>query len=447
MNGDRYMTNIRKLKVNYIIQLIVSTLVITFNFFVIIEMLWPNNILYYIYLSVNFYGLLYFLMPLLLLLYIILIELNAKIIKICKIITLAFCVSVIITGLSYIIILVINEYESKDFCRECPFNLKSSYINNIYDNYINKKIEENDLEKHCTNKRCIFNKEITDNDYSSEYVCNYDPKQEFAPINKNETNSIIECTQIGKNTNNYIFEKDEIYKFFDMCNSFDEFYICHRISQPLFYSLKEDFECPKDNYDNILLSFSFLSIILNSIISIIPWRVEYTNYDNLIQILIQSNNNNNKSKSLNSTNNNSKINQENKEESFKKEATETIIVYNENGKNMNKNIDNDKIEENIINGIIIPIKKTKSNFIKNITENNTKPNNNSKLIINNNKKESNKEEISIKINKLNKNTIKKKNNTKKNKENSFLHSNSQILYNSERNIFKDNTKNVDNKYK
>ena len=127
-----------------------------------------------------------------------------------------------------------------------------------------------------------------------------------------------------------------------MCNSYEEFYICQRISEPLTYSFKEDFNCPKNNYFTILLIFCLVNVILNLIISFLPWRAEYIKYDKLIRILTQGNhrNNRNHSKSFNSTQNNSKIHHGNNEESFKKEPTEIIIVYNETEENINtdKNI-------------------------------------------------------------------------------------------------------------
>ena len=440
MNSEIYMTNIKKLKINYIIQLIANIIIIVFNFILIIEIIRLKSIFYYIYLSISIFGIFYFLIPIFLFLFILFKSLTQKSLKIYKTISIIFCVLVIITGLGLISILMMNTLQTTDYCRECPFNLKSSYINNIYEDYVNNNIEEKKLKELCTNRRCIYNNENVDILYPYEYICNYDPTKEFDKIKNNsylnETINQIDCILIEKSNNKYHFENDEIHKFKDMCNSYEEFYICRRISEPLTYSFKEDFNCPKNNYFTILLIFCLVNVILNLIISFLPWRAEYIKYDKLIRILTQGNhrNNRNHSKSFNSTQNNSKIHHGNNEESFKKEPTEIIIVYNETEENINtdKNIsfDNnveDKKEEVINN--IIQLKKEINNEITN----NFATNNNKK--INNNKKQKKEGNLSIKLYKKNDSPIiRKKNNKIKEIKKSYFRSNShKISYNSERN--------------
>ena len=46
--------------------------------------------------------------------------------------------------------------ESSDFCRECPFDLPNSYIDNIYLDYLSDNLKGNDLKNQCKNRRCIF---------------------------------------------------------------------------------------------------------------------------------------------------------------------------------------------------------------------------------------------------------------------------------------------------
>jgi hypothetical protein len=252
------------------------------------------------------------------------------------------------------------------------------------------------------------------NKYPYEYLCNYDPTSEFDEIRNNTSNETffqIECTQIDKKSNQNIYGYQEINTFISMCNSYDEFFICKRLNKPISYALAIDFECPNNNYFNILLIMCLASVILNLIISFIPWRLEYLKYKRLIIILRQMSTRN-ASKSLNSTQNNSKVQQNNnaeKEESFKKEPTEIIIVYTEAGEKMdvdqnlsfdNNNIDNinNNAEDN--NNIklkinkIIPKKKESNN--DNIFTINKK--NNSYEIINQNEK----------INKVKNNIIEKK---------------------------------------
>ena len=450
MNSDIYIANIKKLKLNYIIQLIVNIVIIAFNFILIIEIFWLKSIFYYIYLSISIFGIFYFLIPIFLFLIILFKNLTQKSIKIYKTISIIFCVLVIITGLGLISILMMNTLETTEYCRECPFNLKNSYINNIYEDYVNNNIEEKKLKELCTNRRCIYNNENVDVLYPYEYICNYDPTKEFDKIKNdsylNETINQIDCILIEKSNNKNHFKNDEIHKFKDMCNSYEEFYICQRISEPLTYSFKEDFKCPKNNYFTILLIFCLVNAILNLIISFLPWRAEYIKYDKLIRILTQGNHRNhrNRSKSFNSTQNNTKIYNGNKEESFKKEPTEIIIVYNETEENINtdqnisfdNNVENKK-EEEVINNIIQLKKDINDENTKNFETNNNKK-------ININKKQKKEENFSIKLYKKNDSPIIRKKNNKRIKEikKSYFRSNShKIAYNSERNILEE-TKSV-----
>jgi hypothetical protein len=158
---------------------------------------------------------------------------------------------------------MINDLLSTDFCRECPFNLNNSYINHIYNQFISHNINEKKLKEECTNRRCIFNYEYFDSKYPHEYVCNYNPYDEFEKTkNKttNETINQIECKKIEDDYNDYNFNESEIYTFLEMCNSFEEFYICRRINEPIVYTLSEEFKCPKENYLINLIFFSMISV-------------------------------------------------------------------------------------------------------------------------------------------------------------------------------------------
>ena len=475
MNNNRYMAKIKDLKINYIIQLILNIIVIVFNFVIKIEIFWQYSLFYYLYLSLIIFGIFYFLIPIGLFSYILLKKLNQKSIKICKIISFTFCVLVVITGLGFIIILMMNALETTDYCRECPFNLQNAYVNNIYDKYIENNIKDKELKKFCASRRCIFNNENLNNKYPYEYICNYDPTPEFDEIkNKtsNETLSQIECNQIDKKNNQNIYGYQEISKFISMCNSYNEFFMCKRLYKPISYSLAIDFECPNNNYFSILLIFCLASVILNLIISFIPWRLEYLKYKNLIIILRQINIRN-ESKSLNSTQNNSKVKKNNnaeKEESFKKEPTEIISVYTEAGEKMdvdqNFSFDNNNIENNaednnniklkinkiipkkeeLNNDNIFTINKKNNSYeIINQKEKINKVKNN--IIEKKNSKESKKEASNLKKKKNKDNLIfflRKKEVKKSNKEiqKVFVHSNSQIIsYNSERNLWEE-TKNI-----
>ena len=351
MNGETYSSNIKSLKLNYIIHFILHGLTIIYNFILIIEIIWLKNLLYTIYYWICIFVILYFLIPIIPFVYLLLKKITKKYIKIFKRLSVTFCVLVLITGLSLTILLMVNTLESQDFCRECPFNLPDSYVNNIYSDYLSKIISENDLRDDCKNRICIFNNKILDSDYPYEYICNYNPEGEFDQIrnesNINQTIQQIICHKMDSdsNYNNFYFKEKNINYFFDMCNSIGEYYICQRMTEPKKYSFKDNFNCPKKTYLIKLFIFSLLSVILNLIVSFILWKIEYSKYKFIISS-INRRNIREGNKSLNSTQNVSKIQKEKVEESFKKQPTETIIVYNETEDNMVTKINNNNDDGN-----------------------------------------------------------------------------------------------------
>ena len=448
MNGDAYRTKIRELKKNYILHLIVNAIIIIFNLVLSFEIFWLNEILYYLYFSLSIFGILYFIIPIIPLIFLLLKKLTQKNIKIFKIKSFIFCGSVIVTGISFIITLMVNALKMNEFYPECPFNLQNSYINKIYSDYMDNNLEEKQLKNHCINRRCILNKEVLSNSYPYEYICNYDPTTDFEKIinktnNNNETITQIQCNKIG-NFNNYHFGNKEIYKFLEMCNSYEQFYICQRISEPKVYSIPEDFKCPKKNYMTILIFLCMVSVLLNLIISFFPWRIEYIKYKNIIYYLTSNSNNNaQNNNSLNSTQNASKIKKVEQEKSFKKEPTEIIFVYTNTDENMIKQ--DTSYDEKEIN---ISCQNKKRNSTKEIN-NNIKINNiinnnmiNNNIKINSMNYKNNKDNIkmeqspNIKILKMNKNQKKKETERNKTKENiSDTSSNSsKFSPTSERNI-------------
>ena len=341
MNGATFTSNIKELKTRYIIQLILCGIIIISNFILFFEIFWLKELFYYLYFSLSFFCIIYFFVPICSLIFIKLKKLTQKNIHKFKKITFILCALVLITGFIFTAILMLNALDSSDFSRECPFNLLNSYINSLYNEYENNSINKNKLKDQCTRRRCLYHNEISDNKYPYEYVCNYDPTSEFASDNNNNTLSQIECIKIEKNYyKNYNFETEEIDKYIEMCNSFNEFYICQRNKKPKYYSLDEDYKCPQKNYLTYLIFFSMLSVLFNLIINFLTWRAIYIKYKMILKFL-NFNNNMQGSTSLNSTQNVTKDEIENKEEHFEKEPTKTIVIYT--GQNMmdeiNKNED------------------------------------------------------------------------------------------------------------
>lgn len=345
MNGDVYTSKTKDLKINYIMQLVLYGIIIIFNIVLIFKIIWLKNLLYFFYLSLTIFGIFYFLIPIIPLVLIQLNKLNQKLIKRFKLMSMIFCILSFITGLLFFFVLMINSLESSVFCRDCPFNLPNSYINKMYNNYVNNNINKKKLKEQCTNRRCLFNNKISDDYNLYEYICNYNPTKEFETIKSINSSNItinqIECSKINNNDIiNFKFNEKEIYKFFEMCDFLDEIFICQRTNEPKEYFIKEDFECPKSNYFTILIIFCMLNALLNLILSFLSWRAAYIKYKDIIKLLRNIHNNDhnrNGSNSLNSTQNTSKIQNENKEESFKKDQTEIIVAYTETEENMINN--------------------------------------------------------------------------------------------------------------
>lgn len=440
---DRYRTKFQELKKNYILHLIISAIIIIYNFLILIDIYWLKKLLYYLYISICIFGILYFLIPIIPFIYILLKKITHKNIKTFRNLSIAFCALVIITGLGFIIVLMMNTLEMTDFCRECPFNLDIDYVNTLYDNYMNHNYEEKELKKQCTNRRCIYNTEFKEEEYPYEYVCNYDPTDEFDTI-KNKTDDEdyippIICNKIDTNININIYNivKREITNFIEMCNSLDDFYICQRVNQPDYFSIPRDFKCPKKNYMTILIIFCMINILFNLIISFFPWRSEYHQYKTIVISLTQSNRP--RASSLNSTRNASKIKKEpEKEESFKKEPTELIFVYSNTDENImneneheqqheNENYNSGNLQANNLNNI-----RTINN---NIQINNFIINNISKNRINN-MIDNQKDDNHLKLLKLNKNKRKEsdKNINKKISKDNTSNNNRKLSPTSERNF-------------
>ena len=386
--------NIKDLKINYIVHIVLYAVIIIFNFILLAKIFWLKKLLYNLFFYGNILGILYFLIPFIPLIYILMKKLNKKNIKIFKIVTVIFCVIAIICGLFFSSILMTNAIESPEFFRECPFNLPFSYINTSFVDYFGKDNDKNDkiLKKKCENRRCVLNSENEKNKYTYEYICNYDPTEEFEEVNgpfekkveidgKEELISSdyeIECKKIERTDNlNFNFESEIIYKYYDTCNFFIDFYICQRFDKPNIYYLTEDYVCPQGNYLTYLIMFCILNVLINLIISFFPWRMEYNKYKNIISYY-RINNTRPVSNSLNSTKNSSKIQKRKQEEEiFKKEPTEIIVVCNQKLNHLNQ-INNNIFEDDInIHNNVIHIsrvnnikncnsdkKESKSNLIK-----------------------------------------------------------------------------------
>ncbi len=400
---------IKSLRTIYIVHLILIPLILIFNFVLLSQIYWLKEILKNLYFITTLISIIYFIVPIISLVFIFLKKLRKSNFKLFKLLSLIFCVITIILGFFFAGILMINTIESPEFCKECPFNLPITEINNL--------IQSNDLNKKCKERRCVINSENyqilekNENDYY-EYICNYDPSSEFDEIkesndaiennnnninNNNATNKnldTIKCNKIEKNNLIYSeLENNFVFNFYDKCNNYADFYVCERTKTPNNFDLEEDFVCPKLNYMTKVIIFCMFNIILNLIIDFYPFKSEYNKY---VIMTIPPRPNNPKTNSFSSTIHSSKLPKENfsKEENFEQKPTEILIICNNNKDNNNKinkiNIEN---KENKLN-------KKEINNEENNDENNEENNddNNDDNIFNLN---------------INNETIIKKSNTKK----------------------------------
>ena len=378
MNGV-ISSNIKSLKMNYIFHIILYVVIIIINFILLKKIFWLKDYFYYLYLSGSLFSIIYFVIPIIPLIFILKQKLTKKNIRFFKILSIIFCIISIIVGLFFSGLLMMNAIESPAFCRDCPFNLDISYLYKEFNDYFGKKINSDDktLEKKCSNKNCQLNSENITNIFTYEYICNYDPTDEFkelsGPFIKQDENNnpIISDYEIKCNKleliNDFNFKKEIIYKYYDICKNFDDFYICERFNKPTKFSL-EDFVCPNGNYMTDLIFYCVLNVLANLILSFIPWKNEYNIYDSIISYY-RTNRRRNMNNSLNSTKHSSKIQNDNiQEKDFEKAPTETIIVCSDRKNNINNQNLNNENQINIINNII-HINKNKIISINNNIDN------------------------------------------------------------------------------
>ena len=129
-----------------------------------------------------------------------------------------------------------------------------------------------------------------------------------------------------------------MYSYLDLCYYSIEFYYCKRFNEPKKkYDLNLGSECPESNYLFLVYILCVLIIIIDIVITMLPWGVEFISLKRIIQIMQTSRR---KPNSNNSTAKSSVIS--NNEESFKKENTIVLIHSlenpnpNENAININK---------------------------------------------------------------------------------------------------------------
>ena len=121
----------KKLRIIYIIHIIIFSIILTFNFILLSELYWLKKIykkLYYIGILIS---IIHFILPIISLILVFIKKIKKENIKIFNTFTIIFCIISIIFGFYFSGILMMNTIESPEFCKECPFNLKLDDINMI----------------------------------------------------------------------------------------------------------------------------------------------------------------------------------------------------------------------------------------------------------------------------------------------------------------------------
>ena len=359
MNGIN-ANEIKNLKMIYILHFIFYAIVIVFNFVFLSKIIWINKSLYYICLGWNIFGIIFFIYPIVPLIFLLSKKLAKDNVLILKKITLIFCIVSITLSLFFSYILMTNSMELPDFYKECPYNIPISDIN----------------EGACNKKVCILNYENENSQYPYEYLCNFDSSQDFKEagpferkINETEvvtSDYLIICEQYQNNNIDYDFKNEIINNYLYTCTQPRDYFICQRFNEPDKFSVNENLVCPNYNYIQNVIIISIVDIVINLILGFIVWRVQIVIYNKIIKEL--SSNEERKNISLNSTQNCTKVIKEKDEENFKKTRTEIIIVCSTDNLNKveeaNRKINQNKPINNNINIVISKnLKRNKNNVI------------------------------------------------------------------------------------
>jgi len=346
MDQETEQEEIKPLIFNYVFHFIIFVLILILHIVIYMKIYWlyPSlSVLFQLGTYLNIVYFLYAIFP-----FILLLKKNyrKKLIIFIKKITFIFILITALFGLMISIVMLINLLNSSTFCRECPFNLNIAHLNSVIGPYYGKTVSNDDIKDKCSSRRCVLDSENIDEEFPDLYVCNYDPsdeydsdelyKRQFPNGTEITSNKQIKCYTISPNFNNIEFNHIEMHYYLDLCYYYSDFYRCSRFNKPeKYYNLDLNNNCPETNYLILIYILCALIIIMDLVISFLPWGVEFMSLKRIVNIL---NGGRRKVNSNNSTEKGSEIS--NDEESFKKEKTPVIIVVpEENSNDINENKD------------------------------------------------------------------------------------------------------------
>jgi hypothetical protein len=335
MDQETEDEEIKPLIFNYIFHIALFIIYLALHIIIYSKLFWIHNSLGVIFQIGTYFNIIYFIFPIYPFIIILKRKYKKKIITTLKIMTLIFLIIAITFGLIISLVFIINSIKSNTFCKECPFNLNLEHLNEVFGSYYGLGKKDSSLKNKCNSRRCVLYQENQEEQYPYFYLCNYDPSDEFDEgtfTRQNENgeeitaDKLLTCLSISPNYNLIRFPQSEFYSYLDLCFFYADFYRCKRFNKPdKHYNLDLDTECPDSNYLLLIYILCILVVILDIIIAILPWGIEYITFKKILLLLSVTRR---KANSNNSTAKSSEISQD--EESYKKEITPVIIVEREN---------------------------------------------------------------------------------------------------------------------
>ena len=451
------------MNISYIFHFLLYIFMSIMHLLTYLKIFWTNVISKYIFISTSFIDFLLLIYPAIPLVLTYRILSNKNLTNLFKNLSLTFLFISFALGIANSVSLWINVNKSSILYRECPYNYNQNNLQNFL-NKINDENENSNLNEICNKRRCIFTEENLNELYPYSYVCNYDSSDDFSiEIGKTysriapndvvySTSKIIYCENLSNenifnsNTNN------DINNFINTCSNYIMLYKCYRFNTPENFKIAEEYECPDKKYVTYSYLFGIFTIILDIILSFIPWSFVFNSYKSILKInednmnniererrernnrnmtnpssndYNNSSNSNNSHSNMSSSQRNDEIAQENSKKELDRQETKTIIVvpeYSASETSSNKNKDNLSKNCSERELLTINVKKNMNNLqiiqkdinnIINKNNNNINPDNNDIVI--NNSIEMKKDILSLNINK-NKVLLKSNNKSEKNKK-------------------------------
>ena len=322
---------IKPLIYNYIFHIALFAVYLVLHIIIKIKTYWIIESFDVIFLLGTYFNILYFVYPIFPLTILLKKIYKKNILYIIKIMTLILLIVTLIFGLILFDIFLINAIKSKLFCRECPFNLGIDHLNNVFGPYYDRSRDDDKIKDLCLSRRCVLDHVNYYDDYPYSYLCNYDPTDEFDDDEtysrqkpngqKIATKKLLTCLPVYPNYNTIRFAHSELISYLNLCYYYSDFYRCKRFNKPKNYQMDLDSTCPESNYLLIVYIICVLIVIMDIILSLLPWGIEFITFKKLLYILSSTRR---KTDSHNSTARSSEISQDS--ESFKKEKTPVLIL-------------------------------------------------------------------------------------------------------------------------